>query len=176
LIQLYEGHGKGKTTASLGAALRAVGAGKKVAIVHFDKGGTHYAERVAVAKYLSDVVELHGTGRDRIDPVSGRFDFSITDEDKREGARGLEIVREIFIKGDHQLVIMDEINSSADLGIIEVERVLEVLDLKPDGVELIMTGRNAPEEFRQLAHLITDMKLNKHYFYSGVPARDGLDF
>ena len=176
MIQLFEGHGKGKTTAALGTALRAVGAGHKVAIVHFDKGGTHYFERDTISKYFGDRIELHGTGRDRIDPDSGRFDFTITDVDKSEGERGLKIVSDIFARDEHKLVIMDEINSSADLGIVQIQRVLEVLDHKPDGVELIMTGRDAPAEFKERAHLVTEMKLKKHYFYSGVPAREGLDF
>lgn len=176
LIQLFEGHGKGKTTAALGTALRAVGAGYKVAIVHFDKGGTHYCERDAIFKYFGDRIELHGTGRDRIDPSTLRFDFSITDTDRLEGERGLKIVSEIFARGDHRLVIMDEINSSADLGIVDVSRVLEVVDQKPENVELILTGRNAPNEFKKRAHLVTEMNLKKHYFYSGVRAREGLDF
>ena len=176
LIQLFEGHGKGKTTAALGEALRAVGAGKRVAIVFFDKGGDHYGERVAMSELMEGKIEFHGTGRDRIDPVTGRFDFEITDVDRSEGERGLRLVREIFARGEHELVIMDEINSSADLGIVSVESVLELVDSKPDHVELVMTGRNAPSEFKERAHLVTEMKLVKHYFYSGVPAREGLDY
>ncbi len=176
LIQLFEGHGKGKTTAALGEALRAVGAGKRVAIVFFDKGGDHYGERDAIDEYLPGRIEYYGTGRDRIDPVTGRFDFEITDEDRSEGERGLKLVNEIFARGEHELVIMDEINSSADLGIVSVESVLELVDSKPDHVELVMTGRNAPSEFKERAHLVTEMKLVKHYFYSGVPAREGLDY
>ncbi|HJN85336.1 MAG TPA: cob(I)yrinic acid a,c-diamide adenosyltransferase, partial [Patescibacteria group bacterium] len=121
MIQLFEGHGKGKTTAALCTALRAVGSGHKVAIVHFDKGGTHYLERDAISKYFGDRIELYGTGRDRIDPESGRFVFTITDVDKSEGERGLKIVSDIFARDEHKLVIMDEINSSADLGIVQIQ-------------------------------------------------------
>src|SRR3990167_2446538 len=155
LIQLFEGHGKGKTTAALGEALRAVGAGFKVAIVFFDKGGPHYAERDAIAAHLYGAIDIVGTGRDRIDPVTGRFDFSVTDE--------------------HKLVILDEINSTVALGMLNEERVLELLNQKPDEVECILTGRNAPESFKERAHLVTCMELKKHYFYSGVPAREGID-
>lgn len=175
LISLYEGHGKGKSTAALGTAIRAMGAGLNVAIVYFDKGGTHYFEREMLKK-CPDLIEVHGTGRDRIDPETGRFDFEITEEDKVEGKRGLDLVRDIFARNEHQLVILDEINSSADLKIVDEAEVLDVIAQKPDHVELIMTGRNAPEAFRDAAHLITEMNLKKHYFYSGVGAREGIDF
>lgn len=175
LIQLFEGHGKGKSTAALGTAIRAMGAGHNVAIVYFDKGGTHYFEREMLAK-CPELIEVHGTGRDRIDPDTGRFDFEITEEDKAEGKRGLEIVKDIFARNEHQLVILDEVNSSANLKIIDEAAVLELIKEKPAHVELIMTGRDAPESFRDAAHLITEMKLQKHYFYSGVGAREGIDF
>ncbi|MBI2473127.1 cob(I)yrinic acid a,c-diamide adenosyltransferase [Candidatus Uhrbacteria bacterium] len=174
LIQLFTGNGKGKTTAALGEVLRAVGAGKKVGIVFFDKGGeTHYFERKMIDQI--EGIDYVATGRDRIDPVTGRFDFSIQEIDKQEGKRGLEEIRRMFKEGC-DLVVMDEINSSADLGIVSIEEVLSVLDEKPKQTELIMTGRNAPEAFLTRAHLVTEMRLRKHYFYSGVKAREGLDY
>jgi len=174
LIQLFIGNGKGKTTAALGEALRAVGAGKKVGIVFFDKGGeTHYSERKMI-----DVIpglDYIATGRDRIDPITQRFDFSIQEIDKQEGKRGLQEVCRMF-KEPYDLIVMDEINSSTDLHIVSLEEVLAVLDAKPETLELIMTGRNAPQAFLDRAHLITEMSLKKHYFYSGVKAREGLDY
>ncbi len=89
LIQVITGNGKGKTTSGLGTAIRAAGANKKVGIVYFDKGGdSHYSERKMLEQI--DEIAYTATGRDRIDPETGRFDFSITEEDKQEGARGLE--------------------------------------------------------------------------------------
>lgn len=174
LIQLFTGNGKGKTTASLGEAIRAIGAGKRVGIVYFDKGGdTHYFERLVLDGL--EGVEYVATGRDRIDPITNRFDFSITEFDKQEGARGLREVARMFTD-TYDVVVMDEVNSSADLGIISIEDVLRVLDQKPEHTELIMTGRNAPQEFMDRAHLMTEMRLRKHYFYSGVKAREGLDY
>ncbi len=174
LIQLFTGNGKGKTTAALGEALRAVGAGKKVGIVFFDKGGeTHYFERKMIDQIKG--IDYIATGRDRIDPVTERFDFSIQEIDKQEGKRGLEEIRRMFKEG-YDLVVMDEINSSTDLSIVSIEEVLSVLDDKPQQTELIMTGRNAPETFLTRAHLVTEMRLRKHYFYSGVKAREGLDY
>ncbi|NQV90657.1 cob(I)yrinic acid a,c-diamide adenosyltransferase [Candidatus Uhrbacteria bacterium] len=174
LIQLFTGNGKGKTTASLGESIRAVGAGKRVGIVFFDKGGdTHYFERKVLEGLQG--VEYVATGRDRIDPVTNRFDFSISELDKQEGTRGLKEVARLFADG-FDVVVMDEVNSSADLGIISVEEVLDLLNQKPETTELIMTGRNAPQAFVDRAHLMTEMRLRKHYFYSGVKAREGLDY
>ncbi|MBU0646185.1 cob(I)yrinic acid a,c-diamide adenosyltransferase [Patescibacteria group bacterium] len=171
LIQIFTGDGKGKTTAALGEALRAHGAGQKVGIVFFDKGGAHYSERAALDKLG---VAVAACGRDRLDP-SGRFDFSITDEDKQEGEKGLEFAKQMFAQG-FDLVILDEINSSVDLKIVALGQVLALLDQKPDNTELILTGRHAPQEFLDRAHLVTEMTLQKHYFYSGVKARAGLDY
>src|SRR3989338_9585679 len=110
LIQLFTGNGKGKTTAALGEALRAAGAGKKVGIVFFDKGGeTHYFERKMIDQI--EGIEYVATGRDRIDPVTGRFDFSIQEIDLREAARGLQEVRRMF-EEKYDVVVMDEINST----------------------------------------------------------------
>lgn len=173
LIQLFTGNGKGKTTAALGEVLRAHAVGKKVGIVFFDKGGeSHYSERTVLKEMEITFV---ATGRDRIDPISGRFDFSIQDVDKREATRGLAEVKRMFTEG-YDVVVMDEINSTTSLGMLDEKTVLDLIDEKPEQIELIMTGRNAPESFVQRAHLVTDMRLYKHYFYSGVPAREGLDY
>jgi cob(I)alamin adenosyltransferase len=173
LIQVITGNGKGKTTSATGLMVRAVGAGKKVGVVYFDKGGeSHYFERDVLRKLGVDLV---ATGRDRIDPVTGRFDFSIQDIDRDEATRGLLEVERMFDAGC-DLVVMDEINSTMDLGMVSVERVLELLEKKPTNTELVLTGRNVPDVFRDRAHLISEVGLRKHYFYSGVKAREGLDF
>jgi cob(I)alamin adenosyltransferase len=174
LVHVTTGNGKGKTTAALGTAIRALGAGKKVGIVYFDKGGeTHYSER-AVLDQL-DGINYIATGRDRIDPDTGRFDFSIQETDKQEAQRGLGEVQKMFESG-YDLIILDEINSTTDLGMLTEEEVLNVLTNKPEATELILTGRNAPQSFIDRAHLVTEMKLRKHYFYSGVQAREGIDY
>lgn len=175
LIQLIHGHGKGKTTASLGQAVRCAGAGKRALIVYFDKGGTtHYSERAIIDQI--DGIDYVATGRDRIDPVTNRFDFSITKEDSLEAARGLEVAKAAMASGTYDLVVLDEINSTQNLGMLTVAAVLDALASKTDSTEVILTGRNPAQEFLDAAHLITEMRLDRHYFYSGVPARPGLDF
>lgn len=178
LLSVFTGDGRGKTTAALGTAVRALGAGKRVAIVYFDKGGdAHYSERRLLDDLASRYpLEYHVTGRDRIDPKTGRFDFSVLDVDKVEARRGLAIARDLFKRAARDLVILDEINPTVSLGMLDEQAVLDVLAHKPATMELILTGRNAPASFLNLAHLATEMKLQKHYFYSGVKAREGVDY
>ena len=175
-MQVYTGDGKGKTTASLGMAVRAVAKGVKVAIVYFDKGGVHYSERKVLAERFKGEIDFWACGLDRIDPVSGRFRFGVLPEDKAEAERGLGVVRHIFAEAKHGLVILDEINTTVSLGMLSEADVLAVIMDKPEKTELVLTGRNAPESLQELAELVTEMRLVKHYFYRGTPAREGLDF
>ncbi|MBI4281124.1 cob(I)yrinic acid a,c-diamide adenosyltransferase [Candidatus Uhrbacteria bacterium] len=175
LIQIFTGNGKGKTTAGLGTILRAVGQGKRAAIIFFDKGGSHYSERQVLQERFPEV-SLVATGLDRIDPVTGRFRFGVLPEDKREAERGLQVAQEWILSGTFDLVTLDEINTTVSLGILSEVSVLNLLRQKPRHVEIICTGREAPESFREAADLVTEMQLVKHYFYQGIPARKGLDF
>ncbi|HBR80638.1 MAG: Cob(I)alamin adenosyltransferase [Candidatus Uhrbacteria bacterium GW2011_GWE2_45_35] len=175
LIEVYTGDGKGKTTASLGLALRAVGAGKKVGIIFFDKGGEHYSERKALQEKLSHLIVFVVTGRDRINSATGRFDFSVTDEDKAEVQRGLDEARIMFADG-YELIVLDEFNTVAALGLLSEEDALKFLEEKPAHMELVLTGRHALPSVLQKADLVTEMKMEKHYYYQGVKAREGLDY
>lgn len=175
LIQVYTGSGKGKTTAALGLAVRAVGAGLRVAIVYFDKGGGHYSERKVLAERFIGEIDFWVSGLDRID-LGGKFRFGVLPEDKKEADRGLDIVRHLFGKAEYDLVILDEINSTVALGMLDENDVLEVIRTKPESLELVLTGRNAPNSFREIADLVTVMDADKHYLESGIPAREGLDY
>jgi cob(I)alamin adenosyltransferase len=171
-IQIYTGDGKGKTTAGLGLALRARGRGKKVAIVFFDKGGDNYGER----KLLKNIgVDWFAFGLDRIDPQTNRFRFGINEADLREAEKGLEKVRALY-EADYDLLILDEFNTSIGTGLITLESALALVNTKPERLELVLTGRNAPTEIIERADLVTEMKLVKHYFYQGTPARLGIEF
>ena len=173
LIQVVTGDGKGKTTSAIGSVIRTIGAGKKAAFIYFDKGGEHYMERKVFDKLG---VEWHAFGRDRIDPKTGRFDFSITEQDRELGRAGLVKAREIIQSDLYDLLVLDEINSSCSLGFVDEAEVLALLEEKPDRLEMILTGRNAPESFKVKAHLVSEVVLRKHYFYSGVKAREGIDY
>jgi cob(I)alamin adenosyltransferase len=172
LVQIFTGEGKGKTTAALGEIIRACGAGKKVSVVYFDKGGTHYSERIILERLGIPYV---ATGRDRVDGETERFDFSVTAEDRKEAKRGLQATQVFFAQG-YEVVLLDEINSCVALEMVSVGEVLDLIQKKPEGVELILTGRHAPKVLLDAAHLVSDVRMEKHYFYSGVKAREGLDY
>ncbi len=172
-IQIYTGNGKGKTTAALGTALRAHAIGKKVVFIYFDKGGDHYSEE-SILKNLG--IEYHRFGLDRIDPITGKFRFGVTKEDKSEGEKALNKVRDVLERDEIDLLVLDEVNISTNIGIIAESDVLAIIKNKPESLELIMTGRDAPQSFIDLADLVTEMNIAKHYFYEGKPAREGLDY
>lgn len=176
LIQVYTGGGKGKTTASLGLAVRALGAGKRVAFFQFDKGGTHYSERRVIAERLADLLHHEAFGLDRIDPVTGRFRFGVTAEDRAEAARGLAVVLAAVASAAYDLVVIDEFNTTVTLGMLSEEQARAVLAAKHPDVELVLTGRDAPAFVLDAADLITEVREVRHYFRTGVPAREGLDF
>ncbi len=181
-IQVFTGNGKGKTTAALGTAIRAYAKGKRVGIVYFDKGGTHYSERDFLAALAMQAsphggrIQVEASGLDRIDPDTGRFRFGVTDPDTAEAARGWQVAAGWIGSGDFDVVVLDEINSTISLGMLPVEPVVAALDGKPSHVEIICTGRDAPDAIKERADLLTDMTLVKHYFYHGAAAREGLDY
>ena len=173
LIQIITGNGKGKTTAALGQVVRAVGAGKQAAVLFFDKGGDDYSER-AVLDRLG--VDWWAFGRDRRS-VSGEFDFTITDQDRQEAIQGLEHLRNLSNSRNlYDLIVLDEFNTVVSTGQLPLDLALETLKLKTHNSELILTGRNAPQEFLDRADLISEIQNKKHYLSSGVSAREGLDF
>jgi len=167
-IHIYTGNGKGKTTAAFGLALRAVGAGMKVFIGQFVKGQT-YHENLAVAKYLKNTtVKQYGLDCFIVNTP--------TDEDIKAAGKGLDDMRKIINAGKHELVIMDEINIALYYKLIDVNQLIEIMKNKPEHVELILTGRYAPQQIIDLADLVTEMKEVKHYYQQGIEARKGIEY
>jgi len=165
-IQVYTGNGKGKTTASLGIALRTICAGNKVFMGQFMKGQS-YSELKASELLPGLVMEQFG------DPEFLKDEP--THKDYENAKKGLDRIREVIKGGEYDMVILDEINTTLFFKLLDVEDVLEVLALKPENMELILTGRYAPEEIIELADLVTEMKEIKHYFTKGVMARTGIE-
>lgn len=166
-VHVYTGDGKGKTTAALGLALRAIGAGLKVYIAQFIKKG-NYSE-INALKRFSDCVTVEQFGR-------GRFTRGKpTPEDIEAARKGLMRVKEILSSRQHHIVILDEINVAVSYGIFSPEDLLDIIDRKPDEIELIITGRNAAPEIVEKADLVSEVKAIKHYFQSGVKARIGIE-
>jgi cob(I)alamin adenosyltransferase len=166
-IHVYTGDGKGKTTAALGLALRAAGAGLQVFIAQFMKRGD-YSEIKALERFGDCVtVEQYGLGRF----IRGNPD----PEDIGAARQGLERVRAIFAAGRHRLVILDEANVAAACGLFSPVDLLDLLNAAPEGVEVVLTGRNAAPEITARADLVTEMKAVKHYYQAGVAARAGIE-
>jgi cob(I)alamin adenosyltransferase len=166
-IHVYTGDGKGKTTAALGLALRAAGAGLQVFIAQFLKQGD-YSE-IKALKRFGDLITVEQYGL-------GRFIRGYPDpEDIAAARQGLDRVREIFSAGRHPVVILDEANVAAACGLFSPVDLLDLLNAKPEGVEVVLTGRNAAPEVMARADLVTEMKMVKHYYQQGVAARTGIE-
>lgn len=166
-IHVYTGDGKGKTTAALGLALRAAGAGLNVFAAQFMKRGD-YSEIKALERFKDRItVEQFGLGRF----IRGNPD----PEDIAAARKGLERVRQIFAAGGHQVVILDEANVAASCGLFSPVDLLDLINAKPEGVELVLTGRNAAPEITTRADLVTEMIAVKHYYRNGVQARPGIE-
>lgn len=166
-IHIYTGNGKGKTTAALGLSLRAVCAGKKVFFGQFIKG-MDYSELKA-AGYLPGF-EIRQFGRDC-------FIYNEPKEEDILAAReGLNICKEIIKNEYYDLVVLDELNIALYYKLFTVEEVIEMLENRAEKVEIVITGRYAPQELIDLAHLVTEMKEIKHYYKTGLEARKGIEF
>lgn len=167
-IQVYTGNGKGKTTASLGLALRAVGRGLNVCVFQFIKGGGRYGEHLAAEK-LAPLLTIIQTGR------PGWVNTNDITEDRSIAQEAFVRAKELLTSGEYDLFVCDEINGAVGFGLIDVEQVLELIRCKPEKTELVLTGRNAHERVIEAADLVTEMKEIKHYYKAGVPARTGIE-
>lgn len=171
LVQVYTGDGKGKTTAALGQGLRSCGRGLKVCMVQFLKGG--------------DTGELHSV--EKLHPLFEIFRFekergffwTLSEEEKRELKkdidRGFEFIKKVIANKECDILIIDELLGVLSNRLLEVNEVVELLKTKPDNIEIIITGRNAPKEIIDAADLVTEMKEIKHYFKNGIYAREGIE-
>lgn len=169
MIQVYTGSGKGKTTAALGLAMRALGHGLKVYIIQFMKGNIRYGE-VETAQQLSPNIVIKQMGRetfvDRDNP--DRIDIELAQ-------KAFQLARDVVGSGKYDIVVLDEINVAVDYGLISLEGLLNLLDSKPEHVELILTGRDAKSEVIERADLVTEMVEVKHYYREGTHSRKGIE-
>lgn len=167
MIQVYTGNGKGKTTAALGLALRASGAGLKVYIAQFAKGRT-YSELVALKKIKNIEVEQFG-----------RRCFIKAKPDKQDiklACAGLEKIKKLILNNEYRLIILDEINIALKFKLISLWEVLAILKNASANTEIVLTGRYACPEILKIADLVSEIKDKKHYYNKGVMARRGIEF
>jgi len=178
-LHIYYGYGKGKTTASVGLAVRALGAGKKVVLVQFDKGydgkNEHYSER-KILRTLPGL-KLHPFGKER---VLGKEAFRFKNEpgDLEEAKYALAMSRELLERGDQDLLILDEILAAVMCKLITREDVMDLVVLygRTRRCELVLTGHQVWPELVEKADLVTEMRKEKHYFDKKLPSKEGIEF
>lgn len=189
MLQVYTGNGKGKTTAAIGLAIRALGAGMQVYIMQFMKG-LAYSEQKVLRGFFPQL-ELMTTGK----PFFVAEEGMLSEEDKAKWgdevvifppgkppadyvamiAEGFELAKKEALSGKYKLVVFDELNVALFFGLIKRETVELFLDAVPEEVEVVLTGRNAPEWLVARADLVTEMKEVKHYYQMGTEARRGIE-
>ena len=169
LVQVYTGDGKGKTTAALGLAMRAVGRGLRVRFYQFMKPPESSGEHFSASRLPN--LEIIPLGRPNwVFPATGP-----DSEDISMAAAGLARAREDLVSGDFDLIILDEVLVAVLLRLLELPALMDLLDARPPHVELVLTGRGAPREILDRADLVSSMTPVKHPFDAGIPAREGIE-
>ena len=177
LIIVYTGDGKGKTSAALGAAMRALGHGWRVLIIQFFKGDwpVVYGE-LELAKKLYPQFEVLQLGKGFVKIMGDKKPFG---EHVNAAKEALKITREKMLSGQYDLIVLDEVIyalGTMDFKLVELEEVLDLLRSRPPQVHMILTGRNAPQEIIDAADLVTEMREVKHPMKKGIPAQQGVDY
>lgn len=172
LTIIYTGKGKGKTTAALGLALRASGYEKRICMIQFIKGSWHYGEMDS-SKKLEPNFEMVAVGKGFVGIID---DKSPKEDHEKVAKEAIKISNEKIQSEKYDIVILDEINYAVNLGLIDVKDVINLIENKPDFVDLILTGNYAKEEIIEIADLVTEMKEIKHPFQKGIKAKKGIDF
>jgi cob(I)alamin adenosyltransferase len=183
LIHVYTGDGKGKTTAALGLALRAAGCGLCTYVCQFLKG-QEYGELEAVRWLAAGApdgsqrppITIERFGRPTFVHVSADGSNTADEEDVRLARAGLDAARRAMAGGRYDLVVLDEINVALYFRLLTVQEVLEVIDNKPEGLELVLTGRRVPDEILARADYVTEMREVRHPYQQGIKARKGIEF
>ena len=169
LLIVYTGKGKGKTTAALGLALRAVGHDMPVCVIQFLKGSWTYGELPAVARF-DDLIEFHVLGRG--------FTWKSEDlaEDTRIAREAWAFAQEILRRDRHRLLILDELTYLVKYNMVDEADILAAIEGRPEGTHVVVTGRDASPGLVELADLVTEMREVKHPFHDGVKAQRGIEF
>ena len=185
LVHVYTGDGKGKTTASVGLATRAVGHGMNVYMIQFLKGGGHAGEVEAAEKMLPTFkVKQYGKScpyseemkKGTLECGNCKDCFLTRKEEKEKVEEALDLAEKTVSSGKYDVVILDEINNTMHKKLASVSRVLKIINSRKPHVEVVLTGRNAPKEVIEVADYVTVMKRVKHPFTKGIRSRYGIDY
>ncbi|MGA2553617.1 MAG: cob(I)yrinic acid a,c-diamide adenosyltransferase [Smithella sp.] len=169
LVMVITGNGKGKTTAAFGQALRAIGQNYNVFVLQFMKG-RKYGEFIAAEKYLPRLtIRMSG-----LDSFVMRDNPAAIDIELAE--KGLDIARKAIVSGKYDMVILDEINVALDFKLINLKEVIDLIKNKPPALNLILTGRYAPEGIIKLADTVSEVKEIKHHYAAGIKDRAGIEY
>jgi cob(I)alamin adenosyltransferase len=168
-VHILTGPGKGKTTAAFGLALRAAGHGLRVCIVQFMKTGMTTGETIAAKRIREIQVLQFGTGK-FVDPKN------ITDDDRRCAHEALECAKSLIDKDSCDVLVLDEVNMAVHYGLVDAPAVLNMLKSRKHGVEVVLSGRNAPQEFIDIADYVSYIDSRKHPFEKGQKARQGIEW
>lgn len=174
MILVITGNGKGKTTSAIGTALRGLGWGKRVSVVFFDKGGSHYGEQT-IFNFLQPKMETFRFGLERFNESQQTFRFENTPGDFEEAERGLAKVRELLQK-DYFHVVADELINAMNLGLLKEADVRKLVENCPDETHLTLTGRNAPAWLVEKADMVSEVKEVKHHYKKARKAIQGIDY
>lgn len=167
-VIIHTGDGKGKTTAALGTAFRALGHGQNVCVVQFIKGQGKYGERILAGKLEN--LDWHICGKGFV------FKKENVEEDKKIAEEGFTLASDIIAGDRYDLVILDELTYLPALGFLAVEKIVEVIKAKPERLSIIITGRNAAPELIEIADTVSEIKVIKHAYQEGIKARKGVEF
>jgi len=171
LLIVFTGNGKGKTSAAMGTALRAVGQGLRVLMIQFIKGSWHYGELDAVRAF-GDAFKIRVMGRGFVKVGAEKPD----PEDIRMAEEGWKAARNAMQAGQCDMLILDEVNYAIHYGMLSVDSVLEGLASRPEQVHVICTGRNAHQKLIDAADLVSEVKEIKHPFHKGILAQRGIEY
>jgi cob(I)alamin adenosyltransferase len=185
LVHVYTGDGKGKTTAAVGLATRAVGHGMSVLMIQFLKGGGHAGEVEAAEKMLTTFkIKQYGKPcpyseemkKGSMECGNCKDCFLTRREEKEKVEEALDLAEKSVSSGKHDVVILDEVNNALSRKLTSVSRVLRIINARKPYVELVLTGRGAPKEIMEASDYVTIMKRVKHPFTKGIRSRYGIDY
>lgn len=172
LVVVITGNGKGKTTSALGMVLRAVGHGMRVCLIQFMKGDMYSGEIDAIPR-LAPLVEHHMTGKGFCGILANPYPF---EEHRANAQDAISLAREKIVSGEFDMVVLDEINNALKLKLVDLPQVLELLDLRPPMLHLVLTGRDAAPEVIERAHTVSEIREIKHAYRQGIEPQPGVDY